>query len=191
MIEPLLSNLWNQLGSQQATTLATVALLVLTGVYAWLTRKIANAMVKQQESLSRPLITANIDVSSQGLITLVLKNAGRSVASDIRLSIDRDFFCFSETKNLRDFPVFKGEPFPMGPGDAIRIALGLGHTLFQDAERTPPRFTVTAQYRFNAITYRETLPVDLTPYNKTTLPTSEFAIEMEKLRKAIEKLASR
>jgi hypothetical protein len=130
---------------------------------------------------------ANIDVSSQGLVTLVLKNAGRSVAADVRLSLDKDFFRLGEKQNLKDLPVFSGHAFGMGPHDSIRIALGVARTLYRVAELTPPRFNITASYRSNTTKYQETLPVDLTPYYETTVPKSEFAIEMEKLRRVLEK----
>lgn len=191
--------MWETLGTQQATNLVSLILVLATALYVFLTYRIAQAnslmaqhMMRQQENISRPVISANIEIRSQILFVLIIRNTGASVASNVCLSLDRDFFLYGEQKgkNLRDFPVFKGQPFTLAPGDSLRFDLAQGFVIFSNEakeEITPTIFKITATYSSSLKEYRDILMVDLTPYLMTSWPKSDVALEIEKLTKAIQK----
>jgi len=189
--------MWDSLGTSQATNIVSLVLVLATGAYVYLTHKIASAnslmarqMLAQQENISRPVLAANIEVRSQVLFVLVIRNTGASVATDIRLSLDRDFFRFGEKtgNNLRDLPVFREQPFTLASGDALRFDLAQGFVIFADGADpniVPPRFNIVAKYKSPSKDYSEIIAVDLAPYRMTNWPKSEIALEIEKLTKAL------
>ena len=56
---------------------------------------------------------------------------------------------------------------------------------------TPSAFTVTATYNFGAKSYNERHDIDLRHYFNTSPPTSDGVLELRKIRKALEKIASK
>jgi len=189
--------MWEALGTPQATNLVSLILVLATGLYVFLTNRIAHAnslmaqqMMSQQENISRPVITANIEIRSQVLFVLVIRNTGASVASNVSLSLDRDFFRYGEKDNLRDLAIFKGQKFTLAPGDSLRFDLAQGFVIFaKDANEaiTPTAFKIAAAYSSSLKEYQDVLVVDLSPYLMTNWPKSDVALEIEKLTKAIQR----
>jgi hypothetical protein len=191
--------MWELLGTQQATNIVSLVLVIATGAYVVLTYRIAGAnsqmaghLLAQQEELWRPIIAANIEIRSQVLFVLLIRNVGRTVANEVRMVLDRDFFRFGEAKgeNLRNLPVFQRNAFSLAPGDTLRFDLAQGFEIFAlDANTAivPPLFKVEVEYASRSKKYSETLTVDLTPYRMTNWPKSDVALELEKLTKVLER----
>jgi hypothetical protein len=190
--------MWETLGTQQATNIVSLVLVLVTGIYVFLTYRIASAnssvaiqMLNQQENISRPVISANIQVRSQVLFLLVIRNSGAGVATKVTLTLDRDFFRFGERKrekNLRELDVFNGAEFTLAPGDSLQFDLAQGFVVFAegaDEALTPTRFKIYAKYNSQVKRYEETIEVDLKPYRMTVWPKSELALEIEKLTKVV------
>lgn len=84
----------------------TLALVVITGLYAWATFRILRAneavvaaMKEQTETQLRPyLIVSAAPRIGTTLMCLHIENAGRSVAENIRLKMDRDFYPHAERR---------------------------------------------------------------------------------------------
>src|SRR5687767_256223 len=96
----------------------TAILVFVTAIYAYLTLRMAKAseasveaIRAQSEATLRPYITiAPFIRPHTPFLYLRIANTGRTGASDLRLSIDRDFFKFGEQdrpdQNLRTMSAF-------------------------------------------------------------------------------------
>ncbi|RVC09170.1 hypothetical protein, partial [Mesorhizobium sp. M7A.F.Ca.CA.002.15.2.1] len=114
--------------------LLTTILVVITGVYAWLTYKIAHSnkmmvieIQKQIEVQTRPVIALNIEIQHHTIFVARIWNRGSSSAENLKLTVDRDFYRFGETvgesKNISDMYIFKNTLAALAPGDGFWIDL--------------------------------------------------------------------
>ncbi len=190
-----------------ATLGLTVILVVITGVYAWLTWKIANAtersvkasegsisvMREQIEATYRPYITVTHRLTSNALLNLRICNTGNTNAENLRLEIDRDFYQLgtNENYNLAKLHAFTNsiESFP--PGAELTFSLGPGiilHGKNNDEEKQPLVFRITSTYSFLGKTVRETTTVDLRPYTYTFTNPDPIEKQIRELTDVLKKL---
>lgn len=97
----------------------TLALVIITGFYAWATFRILRAnesvviaMQSQTEALLRPYVVVYVTPRPRIGTTLVLieiNNKGRSPATGLRLTLDKDFF--SHAKPLQENNIAKSFAF--------------------------------------------------------------------------------
>lgn len=111
----------------------TGTLVIITGVYAYLTYKMAiineetlNLMIEQTESLTRPFVVIQPYVRpNTPFLYIKIKNTGKTAAEKLSLSLDKDFFRFDkESDNLRDFDAFNKIIDSLAPDQEIHFALG-------------------------------------------------------------------
>jgi len=180
----------------------TAALAVITGIYAYLTHKIAkaseasvDAIREQSEAMLRPYVTVAPFVRSHTpVIYLRVENTGRTGAENVRLTIDRDFFQFGETdrpeKNLRTMSAFTAPIDSLAPGNEFLFALGQGWVIFGENARpeiTPSQFNVTAAYEFRGKKVHEVNRIDLRPYIGSEGERDPVVEELERIRQVMEK----
>lgn len=184
-------------GTTATTNLISLVLVVVTGVYVMLTWRIASAnkgmldnIREQYRDSLRPVIFPTVQVRDQVIIALVIKNLGRSPAYRVRVNVDRDFFQFAETRNIRDFNLFKQEIPVFAPSSEFPIDLAQGFNLDIEKEGkniTPSTFNVTVSYASRDEEFEETVLIDLSPLFEThhAKSTAEWLGEMEKHLKKI------
>jgi hypothetical protein len=188
-------------GTTATTNVISLILVVVTGVYVFLTWRIAKAnqgmldnIREQYRDSLRPVVFPSLQVRDQVVLTLVITNSGRSPAYRVRISIDCDFFQFAEpSRNIRDFPVFNEEIPVFAPAAELPIDLAQGFNLNKEHEGrniTPSKFNVTVAYASHDQEFEETVPIDIGPYFETHHPKSigEWLGEIEK---HIKKIAQR
>lgn len=181
----------------------TAILVIVTAIYAYLTYKMAKsseasvlAIREQSEAMSRPYVVISPFVRPHtSLLYLKVENTGRTMAADLQLKIDRDFFQFGEPKqpnrNLRTMTAFTTSIKSLPPNAKLVFALGQGFVIFaQEADDniTPKRFCITATYTFGFKTVTEENHIDLTPYVGSEGERDPVVDELEKIRKSIEKM---
>lgn len=179
----------------------TLALVVITGFYAWATfeilranKAVVQAMAAQTEAQLRPYLVVHVKVQlGTTLLLLNIENNGKSPALDLRLCMDKDFFFNGEKQgdNLAELPVFTQPIESLSPGARIPFVLGVGHTIFApetDETICPKVFTVTAEYSFGGKTYNERNTIDLRPLLHSTADHDAVGDEVRKLRESLEKL---
>ena len=90
----------------------TAALVIITAIYAWTTFRILRAnesvvaaMQDQTVAQLRPYISVSV-VPRIGttLLSLEVINSGRSAATNVRLSMDRDFYAHAERQESSNIP---------------------------------------------------------------------------------------
>lgn len=177
----------------------TIILAIITGIYAYLTYRMANAaeasveaMQSQNEALTRPYITVAPFVRPHTpFLYLRIENTGRTAALNVRMSIDRDFFQFGEKaneKNLRNMSVFQEPIDSLGPSAKLILALAQGWMIFgKDSEvtATPDKFVVAVKYEYSDKSVEEEHRVDLRPYLNTEGEKDPVVEELERIRKAM------
>jgi hypothetical protein len=184
-----------------ATDVLTGALVLITGVYAWLTHGIMKAtqrsvaaMETQTEALSRPYVTvAPLTLPKNVILFLKVVNAGKTAAEHLTLRLDRPFYRFGrseEAENLATYSAFTQEIGSFAPGAELIFALAQGFVVFgehADESKTPPVFKVTAAYRFGAKTVTEVTEVDLRPYRGMHIAYDPVVDELSEIKDVLKK----
>lgn len=180
----------------------TAILVFVTSIYSYLTYKMVKAseasvqaVREQSEAMLRPYVGVSPYVRPHTTILyLRIENTGRTAAENLRLSMDKDFFQFGETKqpdhNLRTKAAFVDAIQSLPPGGSLVFALAQGFVIFApdaDVAVVPQQFSVTATYSFADKQVTETHRIDLRPYIGSEGERDPVVDELEKLRKVAEK----
>ena len=180
----------------------TLALVLITGFYAWVTFRIqraneraVEAMRQQTEAQLRPYVVVAATVrTGTTLVCLEVRNTGRSPALGLRLRMDRDFFPHAErndNENIAKLPAFTEPIESLAPDARLIYVLGVGGTIFSPSVETslcPKVFHVSADYCFAGESYMENNIIDLRPMLHSTIAQDAIATEVEKLRQTLEQL---
>lgn len=176
----------------------------ITGFYAWATFRImrandgvVSAMNDQLEAQLRPYVSINV-FSEPGnpIFFLRIANIGKTGASNLRLTMDRDFYQYGQKSrpSLRAATAFSNPIEQLPPGAEMIFGLAQGFVVLgmeADPEVTPPVFNIAATYSASGRNFAETTTIDLRPYRESMEPPSSMLEELEKIRKALETLAKR
>jgi hypothetical protein len=114
------------------TALATVALLIVTGWYAWTTRALLREAEKTRLMAGEPRVVAYLRIHEvhSNMVQLCVANLSGAAAAGVTASIERvtewplDFDLENSTL-LRDLKFLR-------PNEVLRFDLGLGPDLFRD-----------------------------------------------------------
>lgn len=179
----------------------TLALVVITGFYAWATFKILQAnegvvaaMREQTEAQLRPYVTASISVrTGTTLLCLEIQNTGRSPAVGLRLRMDRNFYPHAERReheNIAKLPAFTAPIESLAPNSRLVFILGVGGTIFgaeADDELCPKVFHIHATYTHAGRNYSEDTTLDIRPMLHSSVVHHPVAEEIKNLREMLDK----
>lgn len=180
----------------------TALLVVITAFYAYVTHRIlkanqaaVGAMREQSEALTRPYVVVSPYLPPKGWIFyLRIRNAGKTAATDLRLTLDRDFFRFGEVgksgSNLAEYNAFNHPITTFPPGADLLFYLAQSHVIFgeeTDEGVTPKLFTVMATYSYAGRTVREETQVDLRPFLESASQPDPLVEELEDFKKELMK----
>jgi len=183
-----------------STDWLTLVLIGITGWYAWITRRILKAneamvaaVQAQQHAAMRPYVQVTTSVrTGTNLIYLEVENVGKTAATDLTLSLNKDFYQLgerSDQNNLRKLPAFSNQIRSLAPGTKLRFLLGSGPSIFGgDIAACPRQFDVAAEYSTGIDRVAESSSIDLEPYFRTEPPTDPIVEELTELRKKLEEL---
>lgn len=151
---------WDALAS-----ISTFALLIVTGVYAYLTHKIAQATEENSWQINRAIVSARINVTQRALLSVLFENLGKTPAKDLKITISRPVFqMISDKKDISEVPMIKNglENFP--PNFPVEIYLGTTFDWLDkeaDRERFPSEFKVTMIYKTLDKVINESVTIDV------------------------------
>lgn len=182
----------------------TMLLIIVTGFYAWATFRILRSneaavqvMKDQLDAENRPYVHPSLFVVPHtDIFGLRIKNTGKTSASNLRLTIDKDFFLFGEKledRNLRNMNAFSKPIVSFPPEAEIEFFLAKGPNVFsEDADQTivPHVFSIQAEYIFSGRSVSENTTLDFQPYLNANIPRNSVVSELGKIRKSLEKLAN-
>ena len=181
----------------------TLALVVITGFYAWATFRILRvnegvvaAMREQTEAQLRPYVVISVAPRiGTTLLCLTVKNTGRSPAVNLRMKFDRDFFKNGEKRegnNVAALSAFTNPIESLAPDSQLIFNLGVGGTIFgshADPSVCPTVFAIEATYKHGAREYAEKSTIDIRPMLSSTVEHDPVAEELKRLRESIERVA--
>ena len=134
------------------TIFLTTVLVCITGYYARVTHKMLTTMQQQSEAITRPYLTINVFSEPHGVLYyLRIANTGKTVASNVRLTLDRDFYQLGQKHmpNLREASVFQQPIEQLPPGAEMIFGLAPAPVVLDDkADQsvTPRVFSINATY---------------------------------------------
>ena len=175
---------WSEVAAWAA--LATVAIYVVLGLFAW--RQVREAR-KLREEQARPFVI--VDFEPGFLVYLTVENLGRTIARDVSIHFDKPLTSSLQgRRELDESPLFR-EPIPaLPPGKKIRVLFD------QFSDRTdaglPMTYDVKVSYRgpTGSKQWNDTYRLDLGMYLGSALPPKgipEVVAEVKKIREEIEK----
>jgi hypothetical protein len=184
------------------TEILTGMLVLITAFYAWATYRILQAnrdmamVMKDQMNLQlRPYVQPSLFIHpGTNIFCLRIKNIGRSAASNLRLSLDRDFFQFGEKRaerNLQNLAAFSGRIASFPPDAELEFWLAQGPHLFGDGADdavTPRVFSITAEYEYSGKAVMETTTLDFRPYLNSDIPRHHMAHELREIGRVLQDL---
>ncbi|AXF86361.1 hypothetical protein DTO96_102115 [Ephemeroptericola cinctiostellae] len=189
-----------------ATTIITLVLAVITGIYAWITYKILHvnevmvlSMKAQQDILIRAYIEVSIYISaSNHLMYLTIQNTGKTAATKLKLSIDKDFYKFgdnrTESNNIRGAAAFQNEIDSLPPNSKLSFILGDAASIYKEINNphqensSPLTFKVSAIYSCGDLEkITEISSIDLRPYINTTIQHDPIVEELRKITGVLKK----
>ena len=184
---------WLNSNSGAVNAILAAILVVITGVYAYLTRRQVIESKELREITIRPalVVTAEIDETHINLINFRVENIGGGAARNIRLRTSREFMR-GNNRSLNELGLFKrGIPL-LSPGRNIEtfLASALEHKLLQQEP-----LEVTAEYEdATGRKIEETFLVDFAAFENLSrvgeAPLHTIAKSIEKLQKSIGNLSS-
>ena len=169
----------------------TTLLVLLTGYYAWTTNRILKAnedtvaaMKEQNEAISRPYVQATIGLLVDAPVyVLTVKNHGQTMAKNLKLSIDREFFAMGR-KKLNELPAFNQtiESFP--PQAEFNFWLGTGADIHGSGEE-PEGFQIEIKYEYSDKKVNEKTMIDFRPFLLSDMPRHHVAHAIKKLTEEV------
>ena len=182
---------WLNSNSGAVNAVLAAILVVITGVYAYLTRRQVLESKELREMTIRPalVVTAEIDETHINLINFRVENIGGGAARNIRLRTSREFMC-GNNRSLNELGLFKRRIPLLSPGRNIETFLGSAFKLFQQEP-----LEVTAEYEdATGRKIEETFLVDFAAFENLSrvgeAPLHTIAKSIEKLQKSIGNLSS-
>lgn len=194
----------NTFGGQGITNALTFLLIAVTFAYVLLTHSISKStrlslqqLQNQYEHLTRPVISASIVLRQEIVVCLLIKNTGHSIARDVRLSLDKDFYQFAEMgekKNLREFLPFREPISSFAPGEHLLFMLSQGFNLDttkNEVNLTPAQFGVSVSYKYGDKEFSDRHDIDLRHYFNSQPDIDDGVRELTKIRKAVEVISKK
>jgi hypothetical protein len=122
--------------------LLTALLVAITAFYAWVTHRILKAnekvvsvMQAQHDSATRPYITIRpFTEPGNPILFLEVRNTGLTAASNLRLTLDKDFYPFGEGqgKSLATANAFQYPIASFAPSAVLSFYLATGPDIFSE-----------------------------------------------------------
>ncbi len=149
-----------------ASSVAAVGVLLITGVYAWLTHRLAKAAEQQIWEGSRARVVVSIGTNQGGqLFLLEFENAGNAPAENLTVVISRSVHQqLGNNKALTEAPFFSRGVRAFPPRKTVKFALGVSFRWLNDkTDRSlhPTSFDVTVRYQTLGRKIEETFAIDI------------------------------
>jgi len=170
-----------------------VSVLILAW-YSYLTYRIVKASKEQTEAIYRPYITITHHLSSDHIISLFVKNTGKTTASNLSLQIDKEIHQLGQSS--KDWDISKHYPFSnvlasFPPEFELVFPItgiaGLQSNI-SNGKLDEVIFTVVAKYTYGQKTIVEKTTVDLRVYVGIFMPDPSIQERLHGIEKAIKEL---
>jgi len=181
----------------------TLLLVVITGVYAYLTFRILEAnrasvatMNTQIEAATRPYVTVALSTERSGFLSFAVSNVGHSAAMDLQLKSEPEIKpvrASGSATTVGKIPDSIGLFHHTIPylAPSQRLEALVGHYSGVKTSYPELRFTISLQYKGSAGHYAETVELSLKPTDDALhLADYEIGEELHEIRKTLEDIKS-
>ncbi len=182
--------------------LVTFVLVIITGLYAYWTRRIAQsneklikAMQEEHEAQRRPYIQIRTYDRLEAIVCLLIKNVGKTAARNVKFEIDQDIFQYGKPeRNIKEFPLFKDGAEAIPPETEYHIDLAQYQLFFADEQdkeempKLPSIFKITCIYSFFDKSVKEETVIDIKSTRKTVLATNIVAYRLKEIKEEVAKI---
>lgn len=126
------------LSPRAVTGLATVALLLVTAFYAWVTYRLLGETLQSRLSANQPRVVAYFRVNEvhPNIVQLHIANLSGAAATEVSASIEKTTE-WPEQFDLQDSKILRDLSF-MRPHEVLKLDLGIGPDLFRN--KVPAEF---------------------------------------------------
>lgn len=149
-----------------ASAVSAVGVLVITGVYAWLTHRLAKAAESQIWEASRARVVASVGTNQGGqLFLLEIVNIGSSPAENLRVSVSRALHRqLGQNQAITDAPFFKQGVRSFPARQPAKFSLGVSYRWLDpktDRSFHPNTFDVIVNYKTHGRAIQDIFPIDI------------------------------
>jgi len=180
----------------------TFVLVIITGLYAYWTRRIAQsneklikAMQEEHEAQRRPYIQIRTYDRLEAIVCLLIKNVGKTAARNVKFEIDQDIFQYGKPeRNIKEFPLFKDGAEAIPPETEYHIDLAQYQLFFTEEQderkitKLPLLFKITCTYSFFDKNVKEETVIDIKSTRKTAVATNEIAYRLKEMKEELAKI---
>lgn len=170
-----------------------VVMVVLTAIYAFTTIWILfanNMMVKEakksREEENRPYVVVFFKYKPNGLIYLVVKNTGKTLANNVKFDFDTPLY-YPKSHPLKDSNLIKDGIPTLPPQYEIRAVIEMMHQIEKNEDGKYPRFKVEVNYNSSNEKSKYSDKFILDP-NIESMLLMERELGIHDLAKSVEKL---
>jgi hypothetical protein len=147
----------------------------------------------EADRVRRPVIEVTAwPKADQPVIMLSVRNTGNGAARNLKLTLDHNFQFNGEegdTKNLRNYTLFRDRIDSLSPRAEIDIVLGAGSSVFSKPDLCPQKFMVETKYTFEQNEYGERVFIDISAFDKHSVVQDVQLTQLKKLTEAVESVA--
>jgi hypothetical protein len=149
-----------------ASAIVSMGVLVFTGVYVWLTYRLARVAENQAWETSRARMSVSVGSNQGGqLFLLEFENVGGSPAQDLKVSINTPIHQqLGKTTSITEAPFFRDGIRALPPQRPVKFALGVAFRWLDDkTDRSlhPSVFDVTVSYVTLGREVTEVFPINM------------------------------
>lgn len=158
---------WQWADAQQIVATTGVVTLILLAIAAVFTGKQLRLARNARRERDRPFVTVDIEIQAHILFRLVLRNLGKTSATDVSLSFDPSLTSTldNESKKVKDVPFLNGTISTFHPGKSFGVLFDRGPDRASKRDEFPDRYEVQVRYwGIDGGFYDETQIIDLADY---------------------------
>lgn len=173
--------------------ISTVILVIVTGIYVWLTGKNVKILQKSEEERNRPRVILYIQQREDWLnfVNLIIGNYGLDVAREVKFSLSEDLKLLKEDEKLSNIRIIKNGVKNLIPQQILKIPLL--SLIGRVEELSNKNIKITAQYKDSNLmrNFSETFQIDFNSLIEHQIgkpPIYEISENIKKIANSLDKV---
>lgn len=178
--------------SSAIQAIATIVLVIITGVYVWFTRKTVQIMKKSEDERRRSHVILYIQQREDWLnfVDLIVGNYGIDVARDIEFTLNEDLQLLKEGEMLSNIGIIKNGIKNLVPQQILKIPLLSLVGRVEELQKKNIIVTITYKNSAEMKKFKEDFPLDfhsLVEHQIGEPPMYKISKNIESIAKVLDK----
>jgi len=181
------------MNSTSIQALSTVALVIVTGIYVWLTWKNVSILQKSEEKRNRPRVIVHIQQRENWLnfVDLIIGNYGVDVAREVKFVLNEDLKLLNKDETLSNIGIIKNGIKNLVPQQIVKIPLL--SLIGRIEELRNKNIVITVTYRDSTLTknFSEAFQIDFNSLVERQIgkpPIYEVSENIKKIANSLDKI---